>query len=325
MDYKKFFASMRETFPSGAYFFYGDEEYGMHSILKSLKGGIEQRELNVTEYRQENATAVISSCETMPFFAPKRLIICRDWSKEDENTYLEYIESVPQSTLLIFLLSGKPHASNAFFKAMKKANRDVAFDAMDEADATRFVQKHVSASSCSMEASVVRHLIAAVGTDGYTLISEIEKLCAYAGDETIITREMLEKVVVKNIEYRIFNVLDDIMNARVKEGLGALFEMLDKNDVHPMQAASILAGQCRNLLGIKACVSANIRDEGRIAKELSMSPYVVKKSMRLSASKTAEEIERALMAFIDVDYRIKTGQAQERTAIEAAIYTMLLK
>ncbi len=322
MEYKAFFSRIGQGI-SGGYYFHGVEEYVKRSALQQLAANFDPQELNVQTLYAPAAQDVIAACETLPFFAEQRLIVCRDWAQKEEKALADYFPRVPESTVLILYRTGKADARTALFQSVKKLNRDVDFCPLSEADATRWLLQQAVKRAGILEPSVARHIVTLVGVDVNALHNELEKLLAYAGPGNPITREAVSACVLANVEYRLFDTLDDLLSGRTAEGLRALYSMLEERTTRPTAAAALLAGQCKNLLGAKLLLEAGVKNEKDIASRLNCKPFVAQKSLRMCRRYSVERLKTALRAFADVDYRIKTGQAQERPALEAAIFEAL--
>lgn len=322
MDHTAFFAIMKNGTLQGAYLFHGVEEYVKHSALSQVVNGVEAvaRDLNVQTLEAPDAGTLKAACETLPFFAERRVVICRDWASGEEKAFCEYLPSVPDTTVLLFYRAGKVDGRSSLAQTMKKMGRDVSFDPLSEQEAARWALQQARKMRKILQPPVARHLVEMVGTDVSTLYQELTKAGDYLGEKEEITREILENCVSRNIEYRLFDILDDLMAGRKKQGLQALYGILRERASSPIPAAALLAGQCRQMLSAKLLLTAGIKGEKEMAARMGCKPFVAKKALQGAKRYSQEQLKTAVRAFCDVDYRIKSGQAAELPALETAIW-----
>lgn len=79
------------------------------------------RDLNLQYLEDGTADTIISACETLPFLAERRLVICKFLLQGEEGKKLGgYLSHVPETTLLIFFLRGKADEKLGIVKTLKK-------------------------------------------------------------------------------------------------------------------------------------------------------------------------------------------------------------
>ena len=107
MDRNAFFNLIKENRLSGAYLLHGEEEYVKDSAVSSVLATVEEatRALNVDTLESAEANALMLACDALPFFAERRVVICRAMPKDsDAKALLAYLPKMPATTLLLFLL-----------------------------------------------------------------------------------------------------------------------------------------------------------------------------------------------------------------------------
>jgi len=326
MEYTEFFAQIKQGGLWGAYLLHGTEEYVKQSALETLTQSVDAavRDLNVQTLQAPTASELSAACETLPFFAKQRLIICRDLAAAEEKALSGYVDKVPETTILILYRSGKADGRSSLTQTLKKSGREVEFAPLDEADAARWLLQRARKLGALLEPPVARHLVTLSGTDIATLNGELNKAIGFAGPGQPVTREVLEACAAKNIEYQIFHVLDDLLCGRVRQGLQALYQMLRDRDTSPIPAAALLNTQCRQMLSAKALLESGMRNEKDIAARMGCKPFLAQKAISGAKRYSLEQLKRAVKAFSDVDYRIRSGQSSDLLALESAIFESFL-
>ena len=90
------------------YLLYGEEDFLRRAYKNRLKEAIvgdDTMNYSYYEGKEIDVNAVISTAETMPFFAPRRLIILENSGlfKKDAEALVSYLPELPETTHMIFV------------------------------------------------------------------------------------------------------------------------------------------------------------------------------------------------------------------------------
>ncbi|MBQ2662294.1 MAG: DNA polymerase III subunit delta [Clostridia bacterium] len=316
MHYNDFFIGIKNNTLSGAYLLHGEEEFIKDSALKKLLLTVDETayDLNVSFFDELNASALISSAESLPFFAEKRIIVCRQLpSGGDAETLLSYIPKLPETTLLIFFIRKKADEKLSFVKYFKQQNRMVTFDALSETDAVRFVVSTSKKLEALITPVAANRMVALCGTDASYLNNELTKAADYVGKGNEITLESISKSVTPNIEYRIFDMLDYFFNNKMADGLRALNMLLSNGDT-PIGIAAFIASQLKRMLSARALIDKGLNKD-KVVSLLGGSPYAAKKSHDAAKHYSYERISEALIDFSDISHLKITGAMNDKDAL----------
>ena len=168
MDRNAFFNLIKENRLSSAYLLHGVEEYVKDSAVSALLETVEEatRPLNVDTLESAEANALTLACDALPFFAKRRVVICRAMPKDsDAKAILAYLPKMPETTLLLFLLRGEADMKLAFPKALAKEDRVVAFTELSESEAARWAGQLARRRGVTILPENARFFITLAGTD----------------------------------------------------------------------------------------------------------------------------------------------------------------
>lgn len=343
MDHKEFFQLIKQDALQGAYILHGQEEYVKQSAVKNITAAINSSgfgEINSTTLPSADARTIMSACDTLPFFAEKRLVIVEAIPKDsDAKTLLTYLPLMPESTLLLFSIRIKDShdtryakdgtesklASLTFFKEMAKQKRTVSFFPLDTLEAARWVMKQASLLNSSIIQADARHLVAIKGVDCNELLNELKKLTAYIGDGSAITNDAIAKLVTPNLDYLVYAIGDYFMAGKVRDGYTALNSVLQKGE-KPMDIARVLGDKCKLMLEARIMIDNKIKKEAvieRLGRGSAYGSVLYSSASRLKTSNMPSFIE-ATKTLTSLPFMQVTGRANERDMLEKALLLLAL-
>jgi DNA polymerase-3 subunit delta len=323
MNHTDFFKALKADTLSGAYLFHGAEEYVKDSALKALYESVDDaaRELNTQTLDAADAQGIIDACETLPFFAKRRIAVCRALPREADWERLSgYIGNIPATTLLVFFQRGQVNKTSGLYKALSKQNRVVEFETLNETETVKWLTQRTVQLGVTITPSAAQYLAAIAGQDLYTLGNELTKAAGYAGAGREVSREIISLAVTRNIEYGVFAMIDCFVAGKAEEGLRALSELLTRES--PFGLASLLSNNFRQMLLARRMIDRGL---GRAAavSALGGSPYAAGKAYDAAKRYSEGKLTECVRRFSDVDYLQISGRMDARDALEQAILRAL--
>lgn len=317
MEHTRFFELLKSGEISGLFLFHGEEEYVKQSALSQLIERIDpvSRDMNVQEFEKPNADSVQLACETLPFFAETRLVVCREIADSVAKQLIAYAPTMPPTTTLVLYIRGKCGAS--LLQAAKDLKRDVTFDRLTQQDATRFVLQRLRKRGVQIDQDTARMLVEMVGVEVHALLNELNKAADYAGTEPI-TPETLRACVTPNPEFKRYQMLDDLLAGKQVPALRALRRMLLDGSETPFGLAYFLAGQCKTMLSVRMLMDSGVREQDA-GKRLGLYSGQARSAAAGAKRLTAEQLRNAVLAFSSVDYLQVTGKAPADRMLEMAV------
>ncbi|MDO5111274.1 MAG: DNA polymerase III subunit delta [Clostridia bacterium] len=319
MNHTAFFKCIKDGTLHGAYLLQGKEERVKESAVQRVMETVEEaaRDLNVQIFSALDAASLIAACETLPFFASRRLIVCRELpGKEQWERLSAYLPAMPDTTLLLFVVRGEANGTLAAVKAFKADNALVSFDILNEAEAVIWVQQQTKKYDATISPMAARYLVKVVGCELGELGNELAKAAGYAGAGQEITRKIIDIAVTRNIEYGVFAMMDCLLAGKTADGLRALSSLLEQGNAFSI--ASLLAGRFKQMLQAKLYMEKGL-DKKTVVAKLGGSAYAAGLSYEAAKRYTKEMLIRNVKAFSDVGFLQVTGQMKDRDALEQAV------
>ncbi len=323
MDHNRFFELIKNNNVSGLFLFYGEEEFVKQSALNTLISRIDPvaRDLNMQEFEKPLSSAVRQACETLPFFAESRLVVCREMADSEAMELIPYAASIPDTTTLVLYVRGK--CGTSLLNAVKKEGRDVHFDMLSVQEAVKLVQQRMKKRNAQIDLSTAQLLVDMVGTDVYALQNELNKAADYAGTSPV-TQDALKACVTPNPEFQRFRMLDALLLNKQERGLTMLRHLLREGSETVFGLAHFFTGQFKNMLGARLLLDARTK-EFEIGKKLGLSPMPAKAALTGAKRLSAEELRKAVAAFSEIDHLQISGHAPGERALEAAVLRYFCK
>jgi len=320
MEEMAFFKAIRDGSLSGMYLMHGEEEYSKEQGVRQCMALASDvaREMNVQQMKSPTADAVIAACEMLPFFDRIRIIVVQDMTAEEEGKLAAYAERVPDSSLLLIVRRGTAAKTGVLYKALDKSNRVVEFPRCDQGRAVSFVLKRAKETGALLDRPTAVYLVDVAGVDMASLENAVRKLAAFSNGQPV-TREAINRCITPSPEYSIFQILEALIAGNLKAGLSMLQTELREGSQAPLQVASFMEGRAKLMLTAKQLLDAR-KPEQEIIRTLGGSPYAAKKTVAAARKCSLKQLKNAVIAFSDVDAKLKQGILREDDALLIAIY-----
>jgi len=323
MEQKNQTKNLNEDLKSGdfknLYLLFGEERFLVNYYAKAFdKTGFDKDTFDSASSVQDIMMAALS----LPFLAEKRLVYVRDsrlfaaGRKNDSEKMAEFLPKIPSETIMVFAESEVDRRGRMYKKTVE-LGRAVDCQPPSPQTLTKWITRLVKEKNKTMNPENTAQLIRTVGSNMTTISQEIEKLAAYSGNETEITKHDIEKICTQTLESRIFDLTKAMSNGRAAHALSLYRNMLILKE-SPLMILSMIIRQFRILLLVKAAQTKNI-PRHQISKELKLHEFVVSEALDQTRRFTEEKLLQALTDCQDTDIKIKTGLIAPEIGVELLI------
>lgn len=267
---------------------------------------------------------VIDELQTLPFLAPRRLVIVKDadtfitrWRKNLE----QYLEK-PSTTGVLLLMPQSFPGSTRLAKLAGKIGQVFACEKIEPRQLGPYLVEYaVGAHQLKMTGAAAAMLIELAGDDSNMLLSEIDKLAAYllGPGETgkSITPADVQALIGNNRHYNAFNVIDAMTVADVGLALNRLDQMLEQDRESQYTAIGAFAWHFRRLYNARLLLDEKV-DERAIISQLRIwarAEQFIRQVRQLSI----QQIGAILQTLMKIDWATKTGAGTVRRGLEKLI------
>ncbi len=301
-------------------FLYGEDTYRSRQKLEEIAAHyqkIHQSGLNLKRFEGESLDfqEFKNDFQTTPMFKEKKLFILNDTFSNQgfKDSFLENSERfVKSDNVILFYETRGDLAKDPFFTFLKKEAKSQEFGLLAAQQLKNWLKKEFEAKGAKIAPEALEEMIDFVGNNLWQLANETQKLAAFKKDGKIEVKDV--KLLVKpEIETDIFKTIDAIALKNKKQALTLLHQHLEKGD-SPLFLLSMIAFQFRNILSIKDLV-----EKGKSPVRSGLHPFVARKAYQQAQKFTLSELKKIYQKIFEVDYNIKTGQADPQTALDLLV------
>ena len=323
------------------YLIHGEEEFLRAEALQRLKAALDSpdtADLNTVRLdgRKIALGELQQACDTVPFLAPRRLVIVDSLlshlasggkkRSEAQKEYLEgvlhYLDQIPETTDLVLMDEGpmkRGHPLHGKLQSLvksKQAHIELC-DLMRGSELVRWIEARIRAKGGQITRDTTQELIRTVGDNLRLLDQELEKLVAYTAGKRPILPEDVQLLVPQARRERIWDMVDALGERRERQAIASLHRLLDDGE-HPLYVLAMIVRQYRILLQVKDLTARGLRSSA-IAKELKLRDFVVEKMVRQARRYSLPQLEAIYAQLLATDLAIKTGQMDAVLALDVLV------
>ena len=261
---------------------------------------------------------LIDLCETMPFFADRRVILLEDtgFFKNKCDELADYMKELPDYLCLIFV-ENEVDKRNRMYKAVKAAGRIGEFVQQDEKTLMRWAAGLLKKEGKMITQRDMELLLTMTGVDMGNLRMELEKIISYTGDRDVVTGEDILEICTTQTQNKIFDMVRAVTEKNQKRALDLYYDLLTLKEP-PMRILFLLAKQFRQLLLVKEYAEEGI-PQPVMASRLGVPSFVAKNIAVCARSYRISELRQAVTDFVDAEEAVKTGRLQDVLSVELLI------
>ena len=320
------------------YILYGTDGYSIYEALASIKkslGDPESIATNTIRLEGERlAPATLqTNTEAFPFFGDKRLVVIdgllgryearaksppknRGKSAEgDLESFITILNSVPPTTIAI-LLDGELKKTNPVLKALSDKATVKEYLLLSPPKLLEWTKKYASTAGAVISDEAAEKLVRLVGSNLWTLSSELDKLSLFTTGQRIETTDV-DAVVTASREVGVFELIDTIMDSRSTPALQLLQSFL-RDGQAPGYIIFMLARQLRLIIRAKSML-ADSRSEQFIQDKLKLYGFALRRTLDQAARFNLPRLKILYCRLLETDLAIKTSLYDEDIAMSLLI------
>ncbi|MBQ4482792.1 MAG: DNA polymerase III subunit delta [Lachnospiraceae bacterium] len=307
------------------YLIYGEEMYLRENCRKMLLNALVAPgdTLNYARFsgKSTDPEEVVSIAMTLPFMAEKRVVLVTDsgFFKKAAEPVTDYIKDPAEDTVLIFVESSIDKKC-ASYTAAKKKGYDVEAAKYEQSKLPRWIAANFKRYDKKISSETVNLLLERAGNDMSALDREINKLASYAGERDVITNEDVMALVTRSPDFRVFQMMDAIVDKKLNKAVGMYYDMLSGKE-SPFGVLALLERHFRILLTVSD-MSERKADTGEIAKAAGIGPGFVYKYANQGRKYSRAGMIKALDSCAAAERDVKQGKLGEEAAIELLIISI---
>lgn len=318
------------------YFFSGDEAFLIKTYVERIKDkvlGKTADDFNLLLMKDNPPSGELSlNLESLPVFAEKKLILLNDLnpdklSDSELEEYVKIVSDVPDYAVLVIYVTGGEISKKSGYKkltaAIQKSGAVCDFQPLTAMKIADLVTRKATRLKCSIIHSDAEYLAEITLCNMTAASSETAKLCAYVGEGGIITREIIDRCVAKQLDTSIYLLSDAITAGKTDESLKILDEFYQQR-FEPQKILATLAGAFTDMYRAKLGKSAGI------SADATAELFRIKKNRVWVISKLYGKLSRVELPYIRqciliisaADIKMKSSAVNSRTVMEQMLISL---
>jgi DNA polymerase III subunit delta len=318
------------------YLFWGDDEFRMQLAIRSLTDRTVDLTWKSFNYDQivggpsgpgDDFVQGLNQAMTPPFGAGDRLVwlVNPPLGGQDALKFREELERIlpvlPSTTHLLLTYDGKPDGRSKITKFLQEQAQVKEFTLAPpwKTDAIRqTVQQTAQQLKVNLTKAAVDALVDAVGNDTRQLVSELEKLKLYVGDNApgqapaAIDAAQVE-ALLSTTQQNALMLANALRQGLTDEALSLIEDLISHNEP-PLRISATLTKQFRTWFWIRLLQDEGERDERVVARAADVANpkriYFLSQDVR---SVTQTQLRQCLSLLLELEATLKQGQEPKGT------------
>lgn len=289
------------------YFFFGDDLYELERYVEKIKKTYSTLELGVNFFTldKSNIDSLLDICTSVSFFGEEKLVLVKDTKLKFNVDLLSELKNTKSTVVII---EPEVDKRTSEYKKMQKLAVCIEFTSLKAKDAAVYVRKVLAGYKVQVSEDVAEYMVEVCTPNKQLLINEFRKIVAYLKEGDVLTKEIIDKICVRTLDAKIFDVIDNII-AKKKDVAFSELDDLIAQKTYIGVISSVIYKQLKQLYMIKLLEEKSRQTKMRIdiSQELGINPFVYSKLSKIKEMYTKEKLEELLLEFADYDLNSKIG------------------
>lgn len=292
----------------------GDDYYLFDKAFLMIKNacGITLDDFNVNVFDEESFSTdkLFAATELLPIIDEKRLVVIKGGklSEGDKKRTTEILLHIPKTTVVVVL------DYNKNFEFLKKDFVLVDANRMDKELVKKLITAYLARISKKIDADAMDELIESCNGYLTRIMNELNKLVCFDLDSENITKESVDKLVNKDIEFSVFELTEALSK---KDGDKAirLLKLMEKDQ----GVFALISNQFRRLF------YASISDltNAELAGLLGVKEFAIMKARQLAKGFSKAQLKKICSLLEEMDYAVKSGAMLQTNALYLLVFNIL--
>ncbi len=328
-------AAIKEKQPESLYIFHGEEMFLLHHYLQQLKNAVLDElteSFNFHRFTQENfdIRSFADAVENLPMMAERTLVQVDDvdffkFSEDDREKMTDILSDIPEYCTVIFTYETVAFKPDKRYKKLwdaVSAGQIVEFAKQSQRDLMVWIQRHFAAKGKRIAPDLCAYLIDITDGTMTALGSEIRKITAFSGAETIC-RADIDAVVEPTLDAQAFRMTDQLSAGSYGQALETLHKLY-KMQEEPIKILGAVGMHFRRLSAART-----ILDSGKGGDELrrlyGMQDFAARKTMEAARRFRPEFLSKAAALILETDCKMKTSFDDNERLLELLILQLSME
>ena len=334
MNSKELAKRLNDGIIDNIYLFYGEEDYIKDTYIEKIKESVLADDImgiNFTQFDEmPSKNDLLEAIESVPVMCSKKIVmlnginvVSTSVKKDSKDIFNDVFADVPEYTVIIIREkeTDSKKISKPMLNLIKKYGIDILCNKLDFSDMVIFANKQFSKYKKKIRKEDLEYLVSVCEPSINSVLREIEVISAYLNDEEEVTREVIDLLVKKTIEDRVFSLSDAIINKDKKMAYDILRDLELLKNQHP--AGQIFSIICDHFINLYVVICNN---NERIPSDVTLSMlelygrnFLINKYLKQKSKIDLVKLREIINLLNELDNKIKNGMTDPYYAIEQII------
>ena len=287
------------------------DSFLMHDAVNQIceKCNVKSGDLDFEMFDAESFTfdKFYASVMQMPLFSEKRIVLVKNILKIDEHFKKEIIKTLSNPNPYSVVIFVDTYSSK-IFSFLEKIITVVDCRKMGVLDLEKFINNYLYKMGKKLNKDAIPVLCELTNYSLLNIQNELDKLAIYTKDNQFITKEDVEKLVPKTLDYEVFEFTNALSKKQTDKALELLKDMISKKE----------SG------GLLALISSNFRrmffalineDQEKTAEMLKVKPFAISKAKEQAKNFSPMKLKKINTLLEEIDYKVKSGEMAINNAL----------
>lgn len=318
------FANLKSSLTEGvknAYYIAGKDAYLRDSAANMIRKKCVQcmPDFNVSVFNDENfdIDKVLNACKTIPMGDRFKVveIVGVSPDKKSVEKLEKYLKAPSETTCVII----KDSINFSGYKNVAALCEKIDCDFLEEDVIKPIIASRLAKKERKIDSLAIQTLLNYTNFDMTYINLELKKLVAYTEKNQVITQEIIEKLVHKNLEYSVFE-LNNAVAVKDKKKAFLLLELMLESKESPQTLLMLLISNFRRFF----YTSITKASDKEIASLLDVKEYSIKVARKLAVYYTPKKLKKILDLGGQIDFDVKNGKMDDVNGLYYFISNILL-
>ena len=327
---QQFKADLRANRLANLYVFHGDEVFLLrHYLAEMRKKKLDEltESFNYHRFTQENFSvqAFTDAVEALPMMAESTFVQVDEVDlfrlpELDREKIAQVICDVPEYCTVVFTYEIVPFKPNKLYKKLANAVQEhaevVEFSRQSPRELIPWVTRHFAAQGKKIPQELCAYLIDLTDGTMTSLQSEIRKISAYSGSDTVC-RADIDAVTEPALDAVVFQMTDLLGTGEYGKALLKL-QQLFKMQEDPIQILGVVGMHFRRISAARAMIDSG-KNSDDLMRLTGLKDYPARKTMSAAGRFSVAFCRRAAELILETDYAMKTSRDDPQRLLELLI------
>ncbi len=318
------------------YFFYGEEQYLLKHKVETIEKKLispETESFNrfCFEGKKQEVEAVLEAVEQFPQMSEKKVVVVKNSGFFNNANSREYkrlkeaIPGLPEYTCLIFIEEQFDKKKEKNLKPIEEVGGVLEFSFLPVNKVELWLEEKFRKAEKQIAPKELSYLVQLCGLSLGKIQMEMDKILNYLGARNKVTRQDIDAVVTQTVEYRVYDMLNNIIAGRGGKAQEQMKYLRDSRE-QPTVVLGIMIGKFSELLLCKLLQESGLQAQEMVEYfEFRRPLFAVNKTIAESKRYGETYLKRMIQNGLSYDADVKSGRMDGWTAAELYLAELIKK